>query len=152
MNKDCISKDLSLWLKEMGCDVESDYLWMECENTSSIAPGRPVPHRFSEFGTRDDLNFRLNQDHIRVISHAPAYSWLDILVHHAKEFWSQGQCCYYCGCEEDRFCCPDHHSRGCGTTTQDYRTQKVLAFLQQSKFQEAEDYVREHSVFNNPPQ
>lgn len=95
-----ISKELALWLKERGCEVEAERFY--CDNSCPQKLIHPRPC----YG-----------------GYIPAYSWFDILVTHVDDFF-------------------DENWRN---TTDGGR---ILGLLQLNRQKEAEDYVREYSLFS----
>jgi len=133
-----ISKDLALWLKERGCRVECSRVWATYTPASGGEPFDLV------VGYGDDT-FLWSE------SLPPAYTFYDIIVTYAKEFWG----------EEKMFCHEAYkgvfHRSGCqamdcsvNATIKGYlfHPQWIIDLLQQNKIQEAEDYIKKHSVFN----
>lgn len=135
-----ISLELAKWLKGRGCKIESKTWW----GTVWTKPG--------EIGW--NIVDRPDGDGAR------AYSWYDLLVTHAKEFWGEEEICGDCG----RTLRPAVFHRGndaidgfrcdCGfqaqpffTNCYEHHTSELLQLLQQNKIQEAELYVRKYSVF-----
>lgn len=127
MNDDFISKELALWLKERGCEIKPDFCY--------------VP----DFGGRSSLVKTEDVSMFLMDKAIPAYSWYDILVTHAKEFWGRE----FHDHSEDKgpYC-------SCPLNCEDYayyrHPTQVLRHLVTNDTEEAESYVREHSLFNKP--
>ena len=113
MDDDFISPELAKWLKGRGCEIESGVcLLLDC----------------NELCAQEYLgDYKIGVDAML------AYSWYDILVTHAKEFWGEdGSASSICNGCYGRF-----------------HTTEVLSLLQDGKFLEAEAYVRKYSLFAN---
>lgn len=143
-----ISLELAKWLKERGCEVENGMcILLDC----------------NELCRKEDLgDYRIGRDAMRT------YSWYDILVTHAKEFWGDDfWVCDECGkLSSTPSASHDAYENGDQTvcvcrqlndgdsplwvTRRKYHTKGLLDLLQYGKIQEAEDYVRKYSVFANP--
>lgn len=120
-----ISLELAKWLKERGCEVENGMcILLDC----------------NELCRKEDLgDYRIGRDAMRT------YSWYDILVTHAKEFWGEGEV----GMNDAVWVDDTGQMRKCSPNYENY-ARIILTLLQQNKIQEAEDYVRQYSVFANP--
>lgn len=116
-SKEYISKDLASWLKESGCEVPHTHAWDnywrgddDFELHPRLPNGKTVPANYKE---------------------CRAYSWFDILVTYAEEFWGESLL--------------EEHEPICMHPAAD-----VLACLMEGNQEAAEKIVMEHSVFANP--
>ena len=117
-----ISKELAEWLKERGCKLDSQYIWNSIwkdqkDRLFELCSTEIVKHHPSLFY---DEGY-------------PAYSWYDILVTHAKEFWGEKMV--------------NINDYGYGTAAYVDAGEALLYHLQMGETQEAEDYVKKHSLF-----
>ncbi len=128
-----ISKELAEWLKERACSVEPTAYYYRCRGGSNVRLKDCVWGEWKFVVGRIDWEAMIVDDGInpREEQCLPAYSWYDILVTHAKEFWDE---IVWYGRESNVPVC-----EACG--------EDLLHFLQQGKTQEAEEYVKTHSLF-----
>ena len=124
------SRQLCQWLQERGCTVESDKIWLYTE-MMCVDVGKKSTE--DEYSLEDRSGFPKENT---VGRDTPAYSWADILIFKAREFWGEGcfEYDYYNDEEGSKFC--------------EVHPQQLLSLLQQNNIKDAELYVREHSVFN----
>lgn len=135
-----ISKEFAEWLKERGCEIESETWW----GTVWTKPG--------EIGW--SIVKRPDGDGAR------AYTWYDILVTYSKEFWGEEKLCDDCG----KILVPskfmgkygpaEGFECGCGFNVDPneipawlHRPRIVLCYLLDNDTIEAEEYVKTHSLF-----
>lgn len=117
-----INKDLAEWLRERGAyhlRAEYVYAW-DFDNPSFI--------------TMDQLGKEVAEKEREKIGSgggwcARAYSWYDILVTHAKEFWGEE---------------PESIAQ---VPAYQWWPLRLMRFLQEERFDLADDLVREHSLF-----
>ena len=114
MNKNYCSRQLCQWLQERGCKVESEYHYFKVEYPTGTI------WELSN-NEADEIWFDLWFENGGTVV---AYSWADILIFKAVEFWGE----YF--------------------LAEDY-PHTVLILLQQNNIKDAELYFMEHCVFNN---
>ena len=124
MNKTYCSRQLCQWLQERGCKVESEYHYFKVEYPTGTI------WELSN-NEADEIWFDLWFENGGTVV---AYSWADILIFKAREFW---------GSDIDT----KHNNEWFNKSH--WHIRHVILFLQQNNIKDAEDYVREHSVFNN---
>lgn len=117
------SKELSQWLAENGCELESEYCYNLRHN------GKDFYYDFGETTRHKKAHYPMvNNKKPNVL---PAYDILnDICVRYAKEFFGNGEDI----CHLELYY-PD--------------TTYILSLLQQNKKQEAEQYIKNHCLFND---
>lgn len=156
-----ITKELALWLKERGCELECTHYWESKILGYTGGDFRRAVFSKDEFTLQSEYNCYMHA----VPSHyqdIPAYTYYDILVTHAQEFWGEGEVCGDCGrkLKPDTFHTKKESFSGfrcdCGfqvhpffTNCYEHHSSELLQLLQQNKIQEAEDYIKKHSVFAN---
>lgn len=168
MNNDFISKELALWLKERGCEIEANayyYRWRA---------GKNAPLKDCIWGEWDFVLGRNDEAPLIVDDgvnpeeeeRCNAYSWYSILVTHAKGFWgdAHGQneispCCSHQRLHPIGCCDADENTcLNCRATLEvtfvgniGYRahSMRLLHILLGDEIEKAEAYVREHSLFAN---
>lgn len=111
-----ISKELAKWLKERGCEIGCPYLY--------DTEGKLWEADFFHSIARSDRDYVAGN----------AYSWYEILVTHAKEFWG-----------EEEYNSDEHYYT---VYEYNYWGQSLLFQLQSGDIQGAENWVREHSLFS----
>lgn len=112
-----LSQPLCQWLKENGCEIPASYWWREENNKWSIG---------------------------ETVTYIPAYSWLDVLVWKAKEFFGEEESDYIWKYNGDKIVRRNDQT----FKNYQYHTQQILSLLQQGKTEEAEAYFKEHTIFN----
>ena len=128
-----ISQELAIWLKERGCEVESEFYYgvandgEYCKFSGQKSGDIDIPVGKREGSVQHCIIAEKSEFY-------PAYSWYDILVTHAKEFWGE-ELVYECECV-GMIPAYEGHSH------------QVLIYLQNGDLKEAETYVREHSLFS----
>lgn len=113
------TKNLSQALKELGCDIESDWYWAKFFGEWHLVG--------KDFDRKDYLYY-------------PAYSYLDIMTVLAKKFF--GEEWIDTGLMENKF--NTLELMAC-----DYYPKQILSLIQQSKTQEAEAIILEQYKLNN---
>lgn len=139
MSKDTthISKELDLWLKERGCEIETKAVWIDHLHLGWMLKDKETA------SDRDNENGTCWLDGAKQI--LPAYSWYDILVTHAKEFWGE-EFHDHSGDKGPYLSCP----LNCEDFAYQRHPTQVLRHLVTNDTEDSEDYVREHSLFSNP--
>lgn len=149
-----ISKKLAEWLKERGCEIESTAYYYRCRGGSNVRLKDCVWEEWEFVEGRIDWEAMIVDDGInpREEQCLPAYSWYDILVTYSKEFWG----------EEGYYDISTNKFTGMVSVTQidtlkhggkiywnspAEMTEGLLYLLRQGKTQEAEGYVKKHSLF-----
>lgn len=156
-----ISKELAQWLKERGCKIETDMYWntfIERDFTEKVRENAPFLGLKVERRHRWELGSWYHEN-------VPAYSWYDILVTYAKEFWGEENTCPDCAqvfTEANLFRNLDFYkgwSCKCGFNVDpsmapaySVQAEQILAMLQDGEIAEAETYVREYSLFASQTQ
>lgn len=139
------SLELSKWLKWNGCELENEYAWDNYyrnyyELHPRINSGKNIPADFKEYPAYDILN--------------------DLCVKYAKRMFKNKCVCRECMDLNRTFdydqvsnsigSCNNCGSNGFKNFLQlyEYLSLRIMEFLQQNKKQEAEDYIKEHCIFN----
>lgn len=131
MNNTHITKELALWLKERGCEIEANAyyddfsLFVRMIKWSSASEGYFVDN--SDFTNWIEEECFLYETPNLV----PTYTYYDILVTHANEFWGEIQV------------------EKTGQSKGAYHSHMVFTMLQKGLHKMAEDYIRTHCVFAN---
>ena len=132
-----ISKELAVWLKRHGCEIYSPCKWVVDSKTKEykmVDDNGPreenVNYIACGFDGADESRPWLEKGYGEMFY---AYSWYDILVTHAKEFWGEKEV--------------NNQNNTWRVTAKKLHTENILALLQENKIQETEDYVRKHSLF-----
>ncbi len=114
------SVEFSKWLDENGCLLQSDYWW--CRSVTSKSTLR--------------LSGKSDIDHHVIARVYPAFDILnDICVRHVKPFFG-----YEVGIGT--------HGERLRETSWQYHTEVIFKFIQNKMKQRAENYIKEHCVFN----
>lgn len=154
-----ISKELAQWLEEKGCKIwPPEMIWAECWIPDRRNGATGMNAGFYEWKIIPRKSTR------RYVGMFAAYSWYDILVTHAKEFWGDLWVCDECG-KLSTSPLTSLEAFKAGSTTEcvcrqlndgdspfwitkaEHATVGILELLQNGDFQKAEAYVREHSLF-----
>jgi len=143
-----ISKELAEWLKERGCKISPSAHWTRWKVGILKHGGPAEPHLSNEWFIAENPAWW--DERLQL----PAYSWYDILVVHAKEFW--GEEGYYdiktgkfTGMTSITQIDVNRDGGKVYWNSQLEKTEHLLYLLQRNKIQEAEKYVKTHSLFAN---
>lgn len=124
-----ISKELAEWIRSKGCRLRTDKAYYG--NARIWHDAVVETEGYYRTGNLDFIEAKL----------LFRYSWYDILVTHAVSFWGEEELCHFCGWGE----CD--HIQAKRITAHSFRSKDLLDFLQEGKTQEAEEYVKTHSLF-----
>lgn len=116
------SQELSKWLKENGCELESDVWW-----------GREKKE--------DNLKLCFDNNHYDDENYIPIYNAYDILndicVKYKEQFWGEIQVNDY-----------DDPVKDWPSIKYQYHTHEILSLLQKGKKDAAETHIKKYCLFN----
>ena len=112
------SQPLSKWLKDNGCELESEAYWASWSD-----------HAAAEQSDCHELHWKLDD-----YGDYPAYDILnDICCRYADEFWGEKSVMF--------------GDFGAEDVAWSFHSRSILFLLQQGKKQDAEEYIKEHCLF-----